>query len=104
MTGIELMLRTQIQLTELQSTALRKLAARRHLSIAELIRQSIDRFLESEGQNADDQQKIRQRAIIESTPFRSGLPDLARNHDKYLVEAYSNGHYLEAYSDETDDA
>lgn len=97
------MLRTQIQLTDSQSTALKKLAARRRRSMAELIRQSIDQFLAMETNGEDDFQNIRQRAVLEPNLFRSGLPDLGRNHDKYLVEAYSNGVYMEPYSDELDE-
>ena len=94
------MVRTQIQLTEGQSTALKKLSARRQQSMAELIRQSIERFLAMETNVEDDLQKIRQRAILEPGLFYSGLPDLGRNHDKYLVEAYSNGLYREPDGDE----
>lgn len=36
------MIRTQIQLTEEQARALKALAAARHVSVAELIRQSVD--------------------------------------------------------------
>ncbi len=94
------MVRTQIQLTEWQSIALKNLAIRRQQSMAELIRQSIERFLAMETNAEDNFQKIRQRAILEPGLFHSGLPDLGRNHDKYLVEAYSNGLYMEPYSDE----
>ncbi|MFN8493466.1 MAG: CopG family transcriptional regulator [Caldilineaceae bacterium] len=97
------MIRTQIQLTELQVSALKNLATQRQQSIAELIRQSINRFLAEETSVEADPQKIRQRAILEPGLFRSGLPDVARNHDKYLVEAYSNGLYMDPYNEELDD-
>jgi predicted transcriptional regulator len=94
------MVRTQIQLTEWQATALKHLATRRKQSMAEIIRQSIERFLAIETNAEDNFQQIQQLAILEPGLFHSGLPDLGRNHDKYLVEAYSNGLYREPYSDE----
>jgi len=87
------MVRTQIQITKAQATALKKLAAQRGLSVAALIRLSVDRFLQTETKDEADQQEIRRRAILEPNLFHSGLADLGRNHDKYLVEAYSNGRY-----------
>jgi hypothetical protein len=97
------MVRTQIQLTEVQSAMLKKLATRRRQSMADLIRQSIDRFLSTEAKIEDDYQKVRQRAILEPGLFDSGLPDLGRNHDKYLVEAYSDGRYIEPCLDQRDE-
>ncbi len=39
------MIRTQIQLTEAQAKALKELSRRENVSIARLIRQSLDQFL-----------------------------------------------------------
>jgi predicted transcriptional regulator len=93
------MVRTQIQLTESQAQRLKRLAAMRAESIAELIRQSIERFLDTEDTHNQDSDAAWERAILEQGLFRSGLPDLARNHDIYLVEAYSNGLYTEPFPD-----
>ena len=43
------MVRTQIQLSEKQAKALKKLAARRNVSVAELIRQAVDVQLHTAG-------------------------------------------------------
>ena len=43
------MVRTQIQLTEQQAELLKAAAARRGVSMAELIRQSVDHLLENSG-------------------------------------------------------
>ena len=81
------MVRTQIQLTEEQSHALKLLAARRGVSVAELIRQSVDSFIHlSDG--LDDRER-RRRAIAAAGKFRSGQDDIAANHDHYLAEAYA---------------
>ena len=46
------MVRTQIQLTKQQSATLRKLAASRGVSAAELIRQGVDLYLRQSGHNS----------------------------------------------------
>ena len=55
------MVRTQIQLTEEQAKALKKMAASRHLSSAELIRRAVDSMIKS-GPGAEPEER-RQRAI-----------------------------------------
>ena len=80
------MVRTQIQLTEEQSKALKKMAAQRNLSMAELILQGIDFYLRACG--TISQEERRQRAIKAAGQFHSGLADLSEKHDEYLAEVY----------------
>lgn len=81
------MIRTQIQLTEEQVRLLKALAAERRVSIAELIRQSVDQFVRmSRGVDAEERKR---RAIAVAGRFRSGCSDLSEEHDAYLAEAYS---------------
>ena len=81
------MVRTQIQLTEKQSKSLKKIAASRHLSVAELIRQSVDNMITANVMvDADERRK---RAISIVGKFHSGKHDISREHDKYLAEAFS---------------
>jgi hypothetical protein len=80
------MVPTQIQLTEEQSKALKKMAAQRNLSMAELIRQGIDFYLRACG--TISQEERRQRAIKAAGRFHSGLTDLSGKHDEYLAEVY----------------
>ncbi|MEK6583057.1 MAG: ribbon-helix-helix protein, CopG family [Nitrospirota bacterium] len=82
------MVRTQIQLTEKQSKSLKKIAASRHLSVAELIRQSVDNMIKSA--SFVDIEERRRRALAAVGRFSSGLRDLSREHDKYLAEAFEN--------------
>ncbi len=82
------MIRTQIQLTEEQSRALKSLAARRGVSVAELIRQSVDSFIRSSA-GLDDRER-RRRAIAAAGKYRSGKKDVAVNHDDYLTRAFSD--------------
>ncbi|MBI1878607.1 MAG: ribbon-helix-helix domain-containing protein [Chloroflexi bacterium] len=82
------MVRTQIQLTEEQSQTLKAIAQEQGVSIAELIRQSIDRFIRSRNQPTLDER--RQRALSIVGIASSGVPDLATEHDRYLAEAYGN--------------
>jgi len=80
------MVRTQIQLTEEQAKALKKMAASRHLSSAELIRRAVDSMIKSV--TAADPEERHKRAIDIAGKFRSGKRDVSRKHDKYLAEAF----------------
>lgn len=79
------MIRTQIQLTEEQAHALRELAVRQGVSMAELIRRSVAATLERESAEYEERWK---RAMSVVGMFASGLSDVSENHDKYLEEAY----------------
>ena len=81
------MVRTQVQLTEDQSRRVKELAAIQHVSMAEIIRRSIECYSK---QNGDiDMDERRRRALALAGKYRSGLRDVSRNHDKYLAEAYA---------------
>ncbi len=81
------MVRTQIQLTEEQSRALKKMASSRHLSIAELVRQGVDVVLRSNvGIDASEKRK---RALAMVGKYRSGKRDISKEHDKHLAEVFS---------------
>lgn len=80
------MIRTQIQLTESQVQALRKLAASRRVSVARLIRQAIDSMIESTPQA--DLEARRKRALDIVGRFGSGKHDISAKHDDYLLDAY----------------
>jgi hypothetical protein len=82
------MIRTQIQLTEKQAEAIRKIAKSRHLSVAELIRQAVDNLIRSTV--LVDIEERRKRAIEAAGRFSSGLSDLSTEHDKYLEKAFSD--------------
>lgn len=81
------MVRTQIQLTDEQSRALKSLAAQRGVPVAELIRQSVDSFLRSS--IGLDERERRRRAMEAAGKFRSGKSDVSISHDYYLTEAYA---------------
>ena len=77
------MIRTQMQLREDQVRALKRRAAERGVSMAELIRDAVDRDLER-----DDEEAKWERAFAVMGKFRSGLADVSERHDDYLAEAY----------------
>ena len=81
------MIRTQIQLTEEQARRLRDEARQSGQSVAELIRQSVDRYLEH---NAAFPSVVVSRlsALEVAGRFRSGKSDVAVKHDDYLDESY----------------
>jgi predicted DNA-binding ribbon-helix-helix protein len=82
------MVRTQIQLSEKQAKALKDLAARRKVSVAELIRQAVDEQLRAAG--SIDPEDRKRRALAAAGRFHSGLTDLSTAHDRYLAEAFSS--------------
>ena len=81
------MVRTQIQLTEEQSKALKKIAGKKHLSVAELIRQGVNTLMKT-GEVSIEERK--ERAIAAAGRFRSGKRDISLRHDDYLAEAFGS--------------
>jgi len=81
------MVRTQIQLTEEQAKAIKKIANSRHLSVAELIRQAVESMIKTSTREIDIEER-RRRALEVCGRFSSGLNDLSAEHDKYLDEAF----------------
>lgn len=80
------MVRTQIQLTEGQSRALKQLAAQQDKSVAELIRHSVDQFIKSAGVIGAEERRL--RAVAAAGRFRSGRNALSTDHDRYLADDY----------------
>jgi len=79
------MVRTQIQLTEEQVKALRKISTNSHLSIAELIRRAVDAMIKSRV-TVDPDERLK-RALEVVGKFSSGKRDISRKHDAYLADA-----------------
>ena len=80
------MIRTQIQLTEDQASALKQLAGEQGVSMAELIRRGAERVIEEGGRR-----ERRRRALAVLGRYRDEASDVAANHDRYLDEAYGDG-------------
>ncbi len=80
------MKRTQIQLTEEQARALKAQARMEERSIAELVRESVAEYLARRG--VRDVSELARRARGIRGRFRSGCPDLAEAHDRYLDDAF----------------
>jgi hypothetical protein len=80
------MVRTQIQLSERQSKLLKRLAAERDESIAEVIRQAIDMYVGAS--DKPQPEELKRRAIAAVGKFRSGKRDISAKHDKYLAEDF----------------
>ena len=82
------MIRTQIQLTEEQSRALRMRARLEERPMAELVRESVAEYLAR--RPVPDVRELARRARDHEGRFRSGCPDLAEDHDRYLDEAFDS--------------
>lgn len=79
------MIRTQIQLREDQSVRLQRLAGECGCSVAELIRRSVDRFLERKETPGDCGSRL--SALVPVGCGHSGSPDVSARHDHYLAQA-----------------
>ncbi|MBA2342901.1 MAG: CopG family transcriptional regulator [Thermoleophilaceae bacterium] len=77
------MVRTIIQLREDQAKGLKRLAAKRDMAVAAVVREAVDGVLES--QQTEQSDRVR-RAMALAGAGRSGLGDLAENHDDYLAD------------------
>ncbi len=79
------MIRTQIQLTEEQSEAVRRLASRLKVSQSEVVRRGIDELARlMAGSDSPDRVS---RARAAAGRYASGRHDISKRHDDYLVEA-----------------
>jgi hypothetical protein len=81
-------IRTQVQLTEDQMKALRQVSSATGQSIADLVRQGVDRLLAA--QSGVSREERIQRAMRVAGKFKSGSPDVSSQHDRYLTEAYND--------------
>ena len=79
------MIRTQIQLTEEQSKMLKRIAIRKKISIAKLIRNCVDELIKNEG--TPDNRQLRLRAINAAGSIHRPS-DLSINHDDHLAKVY----------------
>ena len=82
---MSMMVRTQIQFTPGQLKALRHLSAESGKSIADLVRQAVDRELILRGKTGREM-KI-QRALRAVGKFASGIRDTSLQHDRYIADA-----------------
>jgi hypothetical protein len=79
------MVRTQIQLTTEQAKKVKKIAASRGVSMAEVIRDALEGAIRSDVSKVSDEKRKRALEIVGK--FRSGRRDVSRKHDAYLAEA-----------------
>jgi len=77
------MIRTQISLTSEQMQQLRRLARKRNVSIAAVVRSAVDAELRE-----DDRDEITERALSVIGKYDSGRTDIAELHDLYLDPDY----------------
>lgn len=82
------MLRTQVQFTPEQARRLRTMAHRQGVSVAELVRQSVNRLLEDESRKPSTLY-ARARKLVGAFADRESARDVSRHHDDYLREIYS---------------
>jgi metal-responsive CopG/Arc/MetJ family transcriptional regulator len=77
------MVRTIVQLPEEQAASLERVARRRGVSRAAVVREALAELLRPE-EAAED--KALKRALAAAGCFDSGVPDMAARHDGYTFE------------------
>ena len=81
------MIRTQIQLTDEQAARVKRIARRRGVSMATVVRDAVDRL--EDGSDAQQAQAwARFRAAVGA--FHGGDGDVSGRHDEALVAAYED--------------
>lgn len=84
------MVRTMVQLSQMQSVKLKERARKEGVSLSELVRRGVDIVLDLQPAS----EEVRRNAKLTVAMFRSesGETDVSENHDKYLAEIYANDH------------
>ena len=80
------MVRTQIQLTDEQARAIKRIASSKGVSVAEVIRRAVEGIIKSSPKA--DMEERQKRALDIVGRFRSGKRDVSKRHDVYLTDAY----------------
>jgi hypothetical protein len=80
------MVRTQIQITQEQAASQRSLSSERRQPVAELIRMSIDSFLQKEVGVGMERKRARAKSV--AGRFASSPADVSAEHDSYLAESF----------------
>ena len=78
----------RIPLTEAQAQALGAQARAEERSMADLVRESVSEYLAR--RPVADRDELARRALALAGRYRSGCPDLAEEHDRYLDEAFDS--------------
>ncbi len=81
------MIRTQIQLTENQYARLKELSTRTHKSLAELIRDAVERLLMTE---QPSRAALYRQAQAVVGKYMAGAEDISVKHDQYLDDVFSS--------------
>ena len=76
---------TEIVLSDDEMKALQALADARKASISEIVKEAIKPLLHPQRKTITQEQKANAKAV--AGKFRSGVNDLASNHNKYFAEA-----------------
>jgi hypothetical protein len=75
-------------LTEQQSAELKSLAQQERVSVAEIIRRSIDLYVDA--RHEPSREMLKQRSLEIVGKYASGASDVSVNHDAYLDEIYGD--------------
>jgi len=75
------MVKAQVELTDQQIHSVERMAAERCVSVADIIRESVDAYVRSASRLP--KVEVRRRALVAIGAF-SGPTDLPRRHDEYL--------------------
>ncbi len=81
------MIRTQIQITDQQAVELKEIANDEGVSVAELIRRSIEQYLKLRVNLDEETRRRRAQSVIGK--YASSQRDVSQHHDRYLAAVFS---------------
>ena len=81
------MLRVQIQLTDEQARAIKRIASAKGVSVAEVIRRAVEGVIKISPKA--DMKERQKRALDIVGKFKSGKRDVSKRHDAYLTEGHA---------------
>ncbi len=81
------MIRIQVQLSQKQLEAVRRLALAEERSVSDVVREGVDAVVHARAGTSREEAKALSLAAIGK--FRSGRKDLSREHDRHLAEAFA---------------
>lgn len=78
----------KVTLNKKQLERLQKMSAKQNVSVDKLVNQIINQWLNTSESTVLDLEERKNRILLVSGKYQSGLKDVSARHDKYLAEDF----------------